>query len=253
MSETLLIEGVVVLLIGGISGYIIRQYIVTAKKGTIEAEIEEKLLAAKREANAIEDEALMRASLLREEMQKSEERLTKQEERIDKREQEVLLRERELTKELSALREKTRSLDEYKETLEVAKKQVSKELEIVAGLSTQEAQTLLFQKIKEEGEEDLTSRMLKLSRDGEERLMQKAQDILVNTIYRIANGPIAQFMTATVEIEDEEIKGKVIGKEGRNIKTFERLSGVELLIDEIPNGIVISCFDPVRRDRKSVV
>jgi ribonuclease Y len=89
--------------------------------------------------------------------------------------------------------------------------------------------------------------MLKLSHDGEAKLMEKAKDILVNNIYRIANGQITQFMSSTILIDNEEIKGKIIGKEGRNIKTFERMSGVEVLVDETPNGIVISCFDPVRR------
>ena len=124
---------------------------------------------------------------------------------------------------------------------------MSKQLEVVAGLSREAAREQLFMKITKESEEDLQSRILKLARDGEVRLEEKARDILVSSIYRIANGPIAQFMTATVEIDDEEIKGKVIGKEGRNIKTFERLAGVEVLVDEVPNGIVISCFDPVRR------
>ncbi len=247
MNQVLLIEGVIVLIAGATGGYILRQYIVTAKKGTIQAEIEEKILAAKYQANAIEDEALTRASEVREEIKKSEERLIKQEERIDKREQELSFRESELAKEMTVAREKTKELDVLTEKIENTKKLVSKELETIAGLSRKEALALLFQKITEEGEEDIQSRLLKLARDGEQRFEAKAKDILVNTIYRIGNGQISQFMTATVEIDDEEIKGKVIGKEGRNIKTFERMSGVELLIDEIPNGIVVSCFDPVRR------
>jgi ribonuclease Y len=89
--------------------------------------------------------------------------------------------------------------------------------------------------------------IIEYARDGEARLEERARDILVSSIYRIANGQISQFMTSTVEIDNDEIKGKIIGKEGRNIKTFERMSGVEVLVDEIPNGIVVSCFDPVRR------
>jgi ribonuclease Y len=77
-----------------------------------------------------------------------------------------------------------------------------------------------------EKEEDIHLRLLKLSRDGESRLEEKARDILVNTVYRLANTEVASFTTSTVEIEDEEIKGKIIGKEGRNIKTFERVAGL---------------------------
>ncbi len=247
MNTVLATFGVAVLIIGGTIGYIVRQYVAIAKRGSIEADIEEKLLQAKREALAIEDEALSKASALREEMKRTEDRIVKQEERLDKREQEIAARDTELSRELTLIREKGKELQTLKERLEEKERSVEKQIEKLAGISEEDARELLFVKVTKECEEDLQSRLLKLARDGEARLEEKARDILVSSIYRIANGQISQFMTATVLIEDEEIKGKVIGKEGRNIKTFERLSGVELLIDEIPNGIVISCFDPVRR------
>lgn len=243
----LILEGATVLLIGGAIGYVIRHYVAVSRRGSIESDIEEKLLQAKREARTIEDEALTKAATIRDEVKRTEERITKQEERLDKREQELAQRDSELTKELSSLREKGKELQALKDTIEEKEKEITKELERVASLTKKEAQEILFNKIKEESNEDIQSRMLKLTRDGESRLEEKAKDILVSSIYRIANGPIAQFMTATVEIDDEEIKGKVIGKEGRNIKTFERLSGVEVLVDEVPNAIILSCFDPIRR------
>ena len=248
MSTTvLLVEGAVTLIVGGAIGYVIRHQVAVSRRGSIESDIEEKLLQAKRDARTIEDEALTRASELREEMKKIEERIVKQEERLDNRERELSKRDGELAQELTALREKGKELQRLKEKNEEKEKSIVKELEKVAGLSTIEAQAILLRKIAKEQEEDLTSRALKLARDGEARLEEKAKDILVSSIYRIANGPIAQFMSQTVVIKDEEIKGKVIGKEGRNIKTFERMAGVELLMDDTPNGIVVSCFDPVRR------
>lgn len=247
MDEALLIEGVAVLALGGLVGYIARHYVALSRRGSIEADIEEKLLVAKREAHAIEEEALAKASDLREEMKKAEDRILKQEERLDKRERELTSRDDEISSELNALREKGKELSSLREKLEEKEKNISRELEKVASLSRDEAKELLLRRVTRESEEDLQSRALKLSRDGEKILEDKARDILVSSIYRIANGPIASFMTSNVEIEDEEVKGKVIGKEGRNIKTFERLSGVELLVDEVPNAIVVSCFDPVRR------
>jgi ribonuclease Y len=247
MSSTLLIEGAIILILGGITGYVIRHYVALSRRGTIEADIEAKLLQAKRDAGTIEDEALTRASALREEMKRAEERVRKQEERLDKREQEIAARDSNLQQEMAAIREKGITLQSLKEKMEEKEKEIRRELESVAGLSQKEAQELLISKVTHESEEDLQSRMLKLARDGEARLEEKAKEILVSSIYRIANGQISQFMTSTVEIDDGEIKGKVIGKEGRNIKTFERMAGVELLMDENPNGIVISCFDPVRR------
>ena len=248
MSTTvLLVEGAVILVIGGAVGYVIRHYVAISRRGSIEAEIEEKMLQAKRDARTIEDEALTRASILREELKRNEERIVKQEERLDKREQEIASKESSLMEEIDVLKQKSKDLEHAKESILKKEQESVKVLEQVASLSKNEAREQLFSKIIKESEEDLQSRVLKLARDGEVRLEEKAREILVSSIYRIANGPIAQFMTSTVEIEDEEIKGKVIGKEGRNIKSFERLAGVELLVDEIPNGIVISCFDPVRR------
>ena len=248
MSTTvLLVEGAVTFVVGGATGYVIRHYVAIARRGSIEADIEEKLLQAKREAHTIEDEALTRASVLREELKKNEERIQKQEERLDKRETEIATKDSLVTKEFDVLKQKGRDLESLKEKMLEKDVQMSKTLEKVATLSKEEAKEQLFQRIVKESEEDLQSRMLKLARDGEVRLEEKARDILVSSIYRIANGQISQFMSSTVEIENEEVKGKVIGKEGRNIKTFERLAGVELLVDEIPNCIVVSCFDPVRR------
>ena len=247
MTGTLLLEGVVVLSVGATLGYIARHYVALSRRGSIESDIEEKLLDAKREAHGIEEEALGKAKALRESLQKDEERIVKQEERLDKREAELAHRDSDITRELQSLKEKSKELSSLRDVIEQKEKNLQHELERVAQLSQEEARALVIEKIMREGEEDLQSRMLKISRDGEKILEDKARDILASSIYRIANGTISQFMTSSVEITDEEVKGKVIGKEGRNIKTFERLSGVELLVDETPNAIVISCFDPVRR------
>lgn len=247
MNSVLLIEGVVVLAVGVAIGYVARHYVAVSRRGSIEADIEEKLLVARREANAIESESLAKVTQAREELKKHEERIQKQEERLDGREEELSNRVMQVNEEQAVLKNKIKELEVAKDVLDEKSKRISKELESTASLSQDEARAILLRKIALESEEDFNSRALKLARDGEARLEEKARDILVSSIYRIANGQISQFMSSTVEIEDEEIKGKVIGKEGRNIKTFERMSGVEVLIDELPNGIVLSCFDPVRR------
>ncbi len=246
-TTVLLLEGAVILVLGGAVGYIARHYMAKHRRGSVEAEIEERVLQAKRDARTIEDEALSRASVLREELKKQEDRILKQEERLDRREQELLARDASLVQEVEILKQKTKEVETLKEEIAYSKKEVESSLARVANLSQEDAKKELIKKIAKEQEEDIASRMLKLARDGEARLEEKAKDILVSSIYRIANGQISQFMTSTVELPDEESKGKIIGKEGRNIKAFERLAGVELLIDEIPNAIVVSCFDPVRR------
>lgn len=247
MDTVLLAEGGALLILGGGIGYVVRHYVTLAKLGTAQSDIEEKLLKAKRDARTIEDEALTKASIIRDELKRNEDRIIKQEERLDKRENELAKRDKEIVEEVLSLKEKSKELQILKEKLEDKENSIAKELEKTAGLSKDEARTILINKIEQDAHDDLQLRTLKLARDGEAKLEEKARDILVSSIYRIANGQISQFMTSTVEIDNDEIKGKIIGKEGRNIKTFERLAGVEILVDEIPNGIVISCFDPVRR------
>ena len=247
MNPILLLEGGLVLLTGGALGYVIRHYVAVSRRGSIEADIEDKLLKARREAHTIEEEALTRASEIREELKKNEDRIIKQEERLDTREQELTRRDKELTQDVMQVREEKKVIQESKKKVEEREYTLTKELEKVASLTREQATEMLMSKIISETEEDIQSRMLKLSRDGEERLMEKARDILVNNVYRIANTNVSSFTSSTVVIEDEEIKGKIIGKEGRNIKTFERVAGVEVLVDENPKGIVVSCFDSVRR------
>ena len=239
--DILIIEaGLIAGAVGTAFGYVARHYVAKFRRGTIEQELDKLVLNAKKEANRIEEEALKRAQEVRSELEKSEDRLSKQEERVDKREE-------ELARELETLRIKARELEAIRDRIEQKEKDLSKEYEKVAGISREDAQNFLLEKLSREAEEDLQSRMLKLSRDGEMRLQDKARDILVNCVYRIANSNVSSFTSSTVEIPDEEVKGKIIGKEGRNIKTFERLAGVELLVDEVPTGIVVSCFDSVRR------
>ncbi len=242
-----LLLDIVIGVVGVALGYVIRHFVARYRRGTIEQEMEEKIVEAKRKALAIEDEALSRAKEIRTEMEKAEERVAKQEERLDRREGDILKKEDSLNKETEILRTKVKDLQTVKDKIEEKEKSIEKELEKVAILDKEEAREILLRKISREQEEDLNSLSLKLSRDGEKRLEEKAKDILVNSIYRIANGDITSFTTSTIEIENEEIKGKIIGKEGRNIKAFEKISGVEVLVDEAPNTIVVSCFDPVRR------
>jgi ribonuclease Y len=247
MDAILLLEGALALLAGGVAGYVTRHYVAVSRRGSIEADIEEKILEARRKATAIEEEALAKARETREELKKTEDRIIKQESRLDDKEQELGKREKDIREELESLREREKALHTKKEELEKKEGTLTKEIERVAGISREEAYEAVLRKVLHEKEDDIQLRLLKLSRDGEARLEEKAKDILVNSVYRLANTEVASFTSSTVVIDDEEIKGKIIGKEGRNIKTFERVAGVELLVDENPKGIVVSCFDPVRR------
>ena len=176
--DILIIEaGLIAGAVGTAFGYVARHYVAKFRRGTIEQELDKLILNAKKEANRIEEDALKRAQEVRSELEKSEDRLSKQEERVDKREE-------ELARELETLRAKARELEAIKDRMEQKEKGLSKEYERVAGITREEAQVFLLEKLSHEAEEDLQSRMLKLSRDGETRLQDKARDILVHFVYR---------------------------------------------------------------------
>jgi ribonucrease Y len=122
-----------------------------------------------------------------------------------------------------------------------------KAIETAAKMSEDEAVAKLMKAVEDKHEEDMMVRIQKLEIDGKDRLEQKARDILATSIHRLGNAVQTDILTTNVPLPNEEVKGKIIGKEGRNIRAFERATGVDVLLDEQPGMIVISCFDPIRR------
>ena len=117
----------------------------------------------------------------------------------------------------------------------------------IAKLSREEAKEEILRAVEKEYEEDIAVRIKKLETTGQEKLEEKAKGILATTIQRLSNSVTSDMLTTHVAIASDEIKGKIIGKEGRNIKAFERCTGVEVIVDDTPGSITISSFDPVRR------
>jgi ribonuclease Y len=136
---------------------------------------------------------------------------------------------------------------EIKERAQAALEARQDELARVAGLTKEEARERLYQELERNSEEDLMMRLAKLERDGMERFDRRAREILTTAIHRLGNSVASDTMATAITIPNDEIKGKIIGKEGRNIKAFERATGVEVIIDDTPGSIVLSSFDPIRR------
>jgi len=145
------------------------------------------------------------------------------------------------------IKEKIAEVKEVRDKADKLKDERQAELERVGRLSPEEAKKEILENTERAYEADILARMQKLERNGEEQLLKKAQDILATSIQRLANSVTADMLTTNVPIPSDEIKGKIIGKEGRNIKAFERMSGVEVIVDDTPGSITISSFDPVRR------
>ncbi|OGZ06546.1 MAG: ribonuclease Y [Candidatus Lloydbacteria bacterium RIFCSPLOWO2_01_FULL_50_20] len=236
---------------GLIAGYVIRYAQTAGKRGSVELEVKQILLSGKEEAQKIiqesEKKAERHAGELRAQEKEKEREWKKTEERLVKKEELLDKRQGDIDKEVENIKGKAEEVRTIKGEVEERKHAVEVELERVAGLSEEEAKQALVKKIEERFEEDFRVRLQKLEREGVERLDRRAKDILSTSIQRLAASTAGDIMTTSVTIPNDEIKGKIIGKEGRNIRTFERVAGVELIVDDTPGTIVISGFDPVRR------
>ena len=232
-------------------GYYLRLIISLGKKGSMELEIKEMLLTAKEEAKKITAEADSKSKKFLEEarveIKEKEEKIKQAEIRLIKKEDTVDKRQADIDKEVEVIKEKVAEIKTIREKAEKLEQDKAKELEKVSGMSLEDARNMLVKTIEKNSEQDMLVRIQKLEQNGEEVLEKRAKEILSTSIQRLANSVASDVMSTSVTIPNDEIKGKIIGKEGRNIKAFERMTGVEVIVDDTPGTIVISSFDPVRR------
>lgn len=231
--------------VGGIVlGYVLRVLIGLASRGSVELDIKQKLLHAQEQAAKIIAEAQFRGEVIEtERLAPIEER----EEKVTSREERVASREEFLDEKENEVRAREQEAVRVKDIAEDLAKERSKELSKVANLSEDKAREELFAQIERAYEEAILLRLQKLEANGRERLEDKARTILTTSIHRLGNAVNAETTSLSVVLPSEDVKGKIIGKEGRNIKAFERATGVDVLIDDAPDKITLSSFDPLRR------
>ena len=240
------------LFLGGVSGYLVRKEVARRKLETAEGRSEsilldaekksqELILTAKNKAVDILEEAKKNEKAKEEQISRSEQRLEKKEESLDKK-----MEEFERGKKL--LEQKAEEIRTIrKETEEIRSKELDR-LEKIAGLSKEQAKGILLQLTEEENRDTIAQRISRLEKDGREELEKRAKNIMTTVIQKYAGSHASEVVTTTVSIPSDEVKGRIIGREGRNIKALERLTGVEVIIDDTPEAVVISGFDPVRRE-----
>ena len=237
--------------VGVAIGYYLRLIISLGKKGSMELEIKEMLLAAKEEAKKITSDAEAKAVKVHDdakiEIKEKEDKIHQSEDRLAKREDLLDKRQGDLDKEVELIKQKVAEIKAIREKTDKLEEERKAELEKIAKLSLEEAKEQLIKLAEKQFEEDILVRMNKLDTQGEEMLANKAKDILAISIQRLASSVAQDVMSTSIEIPSDDVKGKIIGKEGRNIKTFERMTGVEVMVDDTPGAITISSFDPVRR------
>ncbi|HON12907.1 MAG TPA: ribonuclease Y [Treponema sp.] len=205
-----------------------------AKKKEILLEAKEQLI---RERNQQERETRER----RVELQRYERRVMQKEEAIDKKIAQIEKTEQELENRNKLLQDREKALEAQEEKYRA-------ELERISGLSREEAKAIIIQGLENEAKHDAQSLLNKIEQEANLAAEKKARDILITTIQRLATEVTGEVTVTTVSLPNDEMKGRIIGREGRNIRTLETLTGVDVIIDDTPEAVVISCFDPVRRE-----
>ncbi|MBO8468417.1 MAG: ribonuclease Y [Spirochaetes bacterium] len=244
-------------LIAGIAiGFVCRWIYAKSKLTSAEqnaARISEEAVT-KAEAQAKEIELETRDRLLQEqqqqerearerrfELQKSERRLLQKEENLDRRQQELEAVKRQLGERDEALKLKEKDAEDKRTEL-------TAELERVAQMTREEAKNAIIEEMKQDAERDGQIYINKIEQEAQLQADKVARDIIVTSIQRLATEVSGEITTASVSLPSDEMKGRIIGREGRNIRTLETLTGVDIIIDDTPEAVVISCFDPVRKE-----
>lgn len=251
MSFIQLIVSTGAALVGALLGYYLRILVSKGQRGSMELEIKQMMVDAKEEAQRILDEAKNKAETkiaeLREEEKEKDQEFKKTEDRLIKKENLLDARQTEIDREVESIKAKVEEVKKIKERVDELAQEKQKELERIARLTSDQAKEELIRTIEKNYEEDIMVRIQKMEQTGHDKLENRAKEILSSAIQRLASSTASEMMTTNVTIPNDEIKGKIIGKEGRNIRSFEKSAGVELIVDDTPGVITISSFDPVRR------
>ncbi|MGH7777622.1 MAG: ribonuclease Y [Candidatus Dormibacterales bacterium] len=206
-----------------------------------EASIKERLLEAKEEAVRIRTAAEQEARETRAQAQQGERRLLQKEESLERRTEELDRRER-------GLADKERGLDEVRAQLEDANRQQLVELERVANMTRQEAQGILMAQLEQELRNEVAHKVREAELSARDQGDRRARAIVTEAIQRVAADQTAETSVSVLPLPTDELKGRIIGKEGRNIRALQQATGIDLIIDDTPEAVIISGFDPVRRE-----
>jgi ribonuclease Y len=247
---------VIIPLVGLILGWVIRWLYARFQLSSSEQKADRVIQEAQKEAEAKKREALLEAKdkIIRErnqleretrerrvELQRLERRLGQKEENLEKRLETVENQERSIANRERGLQDREKELDQEQEKW-------TKELERISGLTAAEAKKLLIQSLENEAQHEAQVKINLIEQEAQITAERKARDIVVSTIQRIATDVSSEVTVSTVSLPNDEMKGRIIGREGRNIRTLETLTGVDIIIDDTPEAVVISCFDPIRKE-----
>ena len=254
--------GVAGLLLGGVGGWLFlrataggtirlarreAEQLITAAKTEGDAEKQKIELETERQANKRRSSLDTEIADARSEIKKDQARLEKREDNLDSKLDQVAESQSKLDDMRSLLDSQTKELDEAQESLRGRIGELKKRLEEVSGMSTEQAKNQLLEEIRQDTEHDANELIQQIVDEATQNARAKSREITLQAIQRYAAEHVAESTVRSVRIASDDMKGRVIGREGRNIRALEQATGVDILVDDTPGIISVSCFDPIRR------
>ncbi|MFH1412971.1 MAG: ribonuclease Y [bacterium] len=241
----------VLLAAGLLIGYWIRRQRALSKVDSAEAKADKILTAAKTKEKQIllgaQEKTLKIIEDTKNEISKNKQEVNQAKMKLEKRENLFSQKLLELQDKQTAMYEKVNKIEEAKEKIKEIRQEQLKKLEQIAKMNQEEAQKVLFKNIEKDNQEVLLSRIKKLEQETTEAIEEKTRNLITTAMQRLASSIAAEITTTNLDLPNDEMKGRIIGREGRNIKAIEALTGVEIIVDDIPNVITISGFSGIRR------
>ncbi len=251
-----IIAALVALIIGGAAGYFIFRYVIKGKYNEmIDAANKEAEVVKEKKLLEVKEKFLNKKAELEKEVQQRNSRIQQNENKLKQREISLNQRQEDLGRRKMEIDQYQQRVDNEKKLLSVKQQELDKmqkqeqaKLEELSGLSAEEAKQRLIESLKDQAKLDAASYVNEIMDDAKLNANQQAKKIVIQTIQRVATETAIENSVSVFHIDNDEVKGRIIGREGRNIRALEAATGVEIVVDDTPEAIVISAFDPVRRE-----
>lgn len=247
-----IVAAIVSILVGGTLGYFIKQYLSESRIKSTQSEAERLLEEAQAQVREIElaarDQALQMRKEVEEEGRAQRRELQAEDKRLQKRRETLDIKLEQLEKRERRMNQRQSRLDRRQNELDKLHQERTAELERIAQMSQEEAKEHLLKAVEEETRQDMARVIREVEAQANEEAERQAAKIIVSAMQRIATDQVSEATVSMIPLPSDEMKGRIIGRGGRNIRAFEQITGVDVVVDDTPEAIVLSCFDSVRRE-----